>query len=133
MNHDNRRVVTTGMRITQLHSPAINHRRSVVCDGILKNTSQHVGAEFTSRRLIRFMNRGVQITDSGAVPRRNKVNGRKIDERQAATDITLDLVLLFLLHSIPLVQRDDQCPPGVNHKPQQAKILINNPITRIHH
>ena len=63
-----------------------------------------------------------------ALARRNEVNGRKFEERQARFDLTLHLFALVVVHRVPLVHGDDDGPTTLQDVACDVGVLVGHAL-----
>ena len=133
MDHDNRRVGTTQVGVTQLDPTVVDHRRRVLAHCVFQDLGQTVGRPTGDRGLERVLYGGIQVTHASAVQRRDEVDIRKLDEEQPTLQLDLDEVALARRHAVPLVDRDHQCPTGLQGEAQQVEVVVHHAFTGVHH
>src|SRR5690242_14864810 len=89
VDHDDRRVRTTQVGITQLDPAVVDHRRRVLADRIFQNLGQAVGRPAGDRGLERVLYRRVEITYASAVQGRDEVDVGEVDEEQSTLQFDL--------------------------------------------
>ena len=80
MYHHYRRVLATSMGITKFHSAPVDHWRWVTRHGIFEDTCQTRRCQRACRRVMSRVDRVIELTDTRAMQRRDKVNVSVINE-----------------------------------------------------
>ena len=92
MDHDNRRVGTTQVGVTQFDPAVVDHRRGVLAHGVFEDLGQAVGRPTGNRRLVRVLYGGVEVAYARTVQCRDKVDIGEVDEEQTTGQLDLDEV-----------------------------------------
>src|SRR5690606_9012139 len=133
VNHDDRRVGTTQVRIAKLDTTARHHGRRMFAHGIFEDLRQAAGGPAGDGRGKRRLNRLVQVADAGAVLGRNEMYIGKLHEEQPAFQLGLHVIALAGLHAGPLVQRNHQSAATVEYETQQVEVVFDHAFARVHH
>ena len=133
MDHDNRRVGTTQVGVTQFDPAVVDHRRSVIAHCVFQDLGQTVGRPAGDRRLERVLYGRVEIAHASTVQCRDEVDIGKLDEEQATLQLDFHEIALARRHAVPLVDRDHQCPTGLQGKAQQVEVVVHHAFAGVHH
>ncbi len=74
-----------------------------------------------------------QVPDIGAVQCGDQAHAGKVDKPQATVQLVADALARMVLHAVPLVDRQHQRAPGLDHHAQQVRILVRQPGLGIDH
>ena len=133
MDDDARRVASTLVRIAQLDAPAAHQRRLVLHDGALECLGELGRRDIGHRRVVRLDGRRDQLTDAGAVTRRDELHGCIGHEIELEFELTADVFALLVGDSVPFVDGDQQRPAALQCEPEHARILLADAVVGIDH
>ncbi|OMP14023.1 hypothetical protein COLO4_00411 [Corchorus olitorius] len=108
VNHHNRRVITTGMRIFEFHAAATHQRRLMVISSHVHDTCQHGGIYAFGRAVVRFGHGFKQVAHAAAVQCRDKVHAREVDKAETEVQRLFHFIFNLLRQAIPLVDHNHQ-------------------------
>jgi len=131
VNHDNRRISPTLVRVTQLDAPTVMQGRIVLEHGFFEQIGQIAGIELAKRRCIGLVHRGHQFANAGTVFGRYEMLRREGDEGQAPLQGAAVMLTLLGIEAVTLVDRDDQRATTVDHVAKQGQVLVGQSITGI--
>src|SRR5580704_5786897 len=108
MDHDSRGVSAALVRVPEFDAAAAYERRLVHGQSLLESASELARRHLTHRRFIRPHYRLHDLTDAGAVSRRNEVQRRERHEIELESQLAVDGLPLVERNAVPLVYRDDE-------------------------
>src|SRR5471030_535170 len=133
VDHDQRRVGAAQVSVTQLDAAAADHRWRVLADRIFEDLGQTAGWPAGNSGFERRLYRLVKVTDARTVQCRDEVDVGEVDEEQTALQLDLHVLALARLHTVPFVQRDNQCATRFQGEAQQVQVVIDDTLAGIHH
>ena len=133
MHDEGRRVLAARMRETQLRHVAAHDRRRIGFVGDFHRLGDFGGAELARRRGMRAVDRLEQFAQARAVQRGDAHRFGPVDERQLAREQRFVLLALVVAQPVPLVDRDDQRAPGVEHRAEHAGVLVGHAFDGVEH
>src|SRR6185312_14744920 len=133
VDHDGRRMVTTGMREAQLGRVSAYQRRLVGRDSFFQRAREVGGAEFACRRCTGAVDGAHQFAQAGSVFRRQEHDARPRHEVELAFEAGLAAFAIVLFQAIPFVGDDHQRAACFEYLPDQGQILVGDALARIQH
>src|SRR5471032_3026417 len=133
VDHDQRRVGAAQVSVTQLDAAAADHRWRVLADRIFEDLGQTAGWPAGNSGFERRLYRLVKVTDARTVQCRDEVDVGEVDEEQTALQLDLHVLALARLHTVPFVQRDNQCATRFQGEAQQVQVVIDDTLAGVHH
>jgi len=114
VDHDDRRVATALVCISQLDPAPVHQRRRVLGDRQFENPGQFRCLEIDSRRRVGRVGGRDQVAYPAAVQRRDEAPIGEIEERKAALHFALDTIPLVGAQPVPFVDHHDQGAAAVD-------------------
>src|ERR1700722_14865024 len=119
------------MRVAQLDAPPANKRRLMRLERLLQRAGEMRGRHLP-KGCVMCAHRGAhEFANARAMARRNEEFGGELHEIELQIELPADLRALILLDTVPLVDRNDERPPALERKTEDARVLFGDGIVRV--
>src|ERR1700719_151786 len=131
-DHDGR-IAATLMRVAEFDAAPADQRGLVAFDGRLQHARQLRRTHVAHGRRIDLAYRRKQLADAAAMARGDEMQGCEIGELQPLLDLLANQIPLFRGNVVPFVDGQHQGASLLDHRSQEARVLLRDRVVRVHH
>src|SRR5215470_15887218 len=126
VHHDDRRVAPTLVGVAKLRANEPRPRRRLACNRVDQRPREARRGQLRHRGPVRLVDRRHERAQTLAAQRRHEANAREAEERELPLERALGALARAFVATIPLVDRDDEGPPALEHVTGDMRVLIRD-------